>query len=182
MRNYFYFVRNFQYEMAHRKIALYRLHRRLVLFACSLTAYLLGVYKTVKTVAAIALGEVKGDLALVELFDCLDTVLVATALLVISVSPLRAFHRRTESSRLDARRNFGRTQIEIHFRHRAGHHGQISAENSAGRKRARRALLRHRHRARARRGWRLSTTSPKRTMDELERHRKKMKPERRLRN
>lgn len=63
----------------------------LVLFVCSLTAYILGAYKTVKTIAAIALGEVKGDLALVELFNCLDTVLVATALLVISVSLYELF-------------------------------------------------------------------------------------------
>ena len=63
----------------------------LVLFACSLTAYFLGVYKTVKTIAAIAVGEVKDDLALVALFDCLDTVLVATALLVISVSLYELF-------------------------------------------------------------------------------------------
>lgn len=63
----------------------------LVLFVCSLTAYILGVYKTVKTIAAIAVGEVKDDLALVVLFDCLDTVLVATALLVISVSLYELF-------------------------------------------------------------------------------------------
>jgi uncharacterized membrane protein YqhA len=63
----------------------------LVLFVCSLTSYLLGVYKTVKTVTAIALGEMKDDLALVGLFDCLDTVLVATAMLVISVSLYELF-------------------------------------------------------------------------------------------
>ena len=63
----------------------------LVLFVCSLTSYLLGVYKTVKTVTAIALGELKDDLALVGLFDCLDTVLVATAMLVISVSLYELF-------------------------------------------------------------------------------------------
>ena len=63
----------------------------LVLFACSLTAYFLAVYKTVKTITAIALGEVKDDLALVALFDCLDTVLVATAFLVISVSLYELF-------------------------------------------------------------------------------------------
>lgn len=63
----------------------------LVLFVCSLTAYFLGVYKTVKTVAAIALNEVKDDFALIALFDCLDTVLVATALLVISVSLYELF-------------------------------------------------------------------------------------------
>jgi uncharacterized membrane protein YqhA len=62
-----------------------------VLFVCSLTAYVLGVYKTVKTITTIALGEVKDDLALVALFDCLDTVLVATALLVISVSLYELF-------------------------------------------------------------------------------------------
>ena len=63
----------------------------LVLFACSLTAYILGVYKTIKTITAIALGEVKDDLALVALFDCLDSVLVATALLVIAVSLYELF-------------------------------------------------------------------------------------------
>ena len=62
-----------------------------VLFVCSLTANVLGVYKTFKTISAIALGEVKDDLALVALFDCLDTVLVATALLVISVSLYELF-------------------------------------------------------------------------------------------
>jgi uncharacterized membrane protein YqhA len=62
-----------------------------VLFVCSLTANVLGVYKTFKTISAIALGDVKDDLALVALFDCLDTVLVATALLVISVSLYELF-------------------------------------------------------------------------------------------
>ena len=63
----------------------------LALLVCSLTAYVLGVYKTVKTVAAIALGEAKDDLALVALFDCLDTILVGTAMLVISVSIYELF-------------------------------------------------------------------------------------------
>lgn len=63
----------------------------LVLFVCSLTAYLLGIYKTVKTISAILVGEVKNDLALIALFDCLDTVLVATALLVISISLYELF-------------------------------------------------------------------------------------------
>lgn len=67
-----------------------------VLLACSLTAYALGVYKTVKTVAAIALGEVKNDFALIILFDCLDTVLIATALLVISVSLYELFIGKLE--------------------------------------------------------------------------------------
>lgn len=62
-----------------------------VLFACSLTAYALGVYKTVKTIAKIALGDVKDDFALIVLFDCLDTVLIATALLVISISLFELF-------------------------------------------------------------------------------------------
>ncbi len=68
----------------------------LVLFVCSLTAYILGVYKTVKTIMAIAIGEVKDDLALVALFDCLDTVLVATAMLVISVSLYELFIGKLE--------------------------------------------------------------------------------------
>ncbi len=63
----------------------------LVLFVCSLTAYILGVYKTVTTVTAIALNEVKDDFALVALFDCLDIILVATAMLVISVSLYELF-------------------------------------------------------------------------------------------
>ena len=63
----------------------------LVLLVCSLTAYVLGVYETVKNVMAIALSEVKDDLALSALFDCLDIILVATALLVISVSLYELF-------------------------------------------------------------------------------------------
>lgn len=63
----------------------------LVLFVCSLTAYILSVYKTVKTISAIVAGEVKDDLALIALFDCLDVVLVATALLVLSVSLYELF-------------------------------------------------------------------------------------------
>ncbi len=63
----------------------------LVLFVCSLTAYVLSVYKTVKAVTAIALNEVKDDFAMIVLFDCLDIVLVATALLVISVSLYELF-------------------------------------------------------------------------------------------
>jgi len=63
----------------------------LVLFVCSLTAYILGVYKTVTTVTAIALNEVKDDFALVALFDCLDIILVATAMLVISISLYELF-------------------------------------------------------------------------------------------
>lgn len=63
----------------------------LVLFVCSLTAYVLGVYKTVTTIIAIALGEVKNDFALIALFDCLDAILIATALLVISISLYELF-------------------------------------------------------------------------------------------
>ncbi len=62
-----------------------------VLLICSLTAYVLGVYKTVETVMGIAFNEVKDDLALVALFDSLDTILVGTALLVISVSLYELF-------------------------------------------------------------------------------------------
>jgi len=61
------------------------------LFVCSLTAYALGVYKTYKAVAAIALGEKKDDFALIALFDSLDSFLVATAMLVISVSLYELF-------------------------------------------------------------------------------------------
>ena len=63
----------------------------LVLFVCSLTAYFLSVYKTVKTVITIFFNEAKDDLALILLFDCLDTILVATAMLVISVSLYELF-------------------------------------------------------------------------------------------
>ncbi len=63
----------------------------LVLLVCSLTAYVLGVYKTIKSVIAIALSEVKDDFALIALFDCLDSILVGTALLVISVSLYELF-------------------------------------------------------------------------------------------
>lgn len=63
----------------------------MVLFVCSLTAYVLGVYKTIKTVIAIASNEVKNDFALIALFDCLDTILIATALLVISISLYELF-------------------------------------------------------------------------------------------
>ncbi|CAN5844765.1 MAG: YqhA family protein [Pyrinomonadaceae bacterium] len=63
----------------------------LVLFVCSLTAYVLGVYKTAQTIVAIVFNEVKDDLALVRLFDCLDSILVGTALLVISVSLYELF-------------------------------------------------------------------------------------------
>lgn len=61
------------------------------LFVCSLTAYALGVYKTFKAVVSIAVGEKKDDLALIALFDCLDSFLVATAMLVISVSLYELF-------------------------------------------------------------------------------------------
>ncbi len=63
----------------------------LSLFVCSITAYGLGVYKTFKTVVSIATGESKDDFALIRLFDCLDSFLVATALLVISVSLYELF-------------------------------------------------------------------------------------------
>ncbi len=63
----------------------------LVLFVCSLTAYFLGVYITFKAITAIVLSEVKDDFALIVLFDCLDVILVATALLVISVSLYELF-------------------------------------------------------------------------------------------
>lgn len=62
-----------------------------VLFVCSLTAFVLGVYKTGKAVVAIALNEAKDDFALIALFDCLDIILVATAMLVISVSLYELF-------------------------------------------------------------------------------------------
>ena len=63
----------------------------LVLFVCSLTAYVLGVYKTVTAIIAISLNQVKDDFALIALFDCLDSILVGTAMLVISVSLYELF-------------------------------------------------------------------------------------------
>lgn len=68
----------------------------LVLFVCSLTAYILGVYKTFQTVSAISFNEAKGDFALVLLFDCLDTILIATALLVLSISLYELFIGKLE--------------------------------------------------------------------------------------
>lgn len=62
-----------------------------VLFVCSLTAYILGAYKTVRAVTDIALGKAKDDFALIVLFDCLDAILIATALLVISISLYELF-------------------------------------------------------------------------------------------
>lgn len=61
------------------------------LLVCSVTAFALGVYKTFRTVIAIALGESKDDSALIMLFDCLDSFLVATAMMVISVSLYELF-------------------------------------------------------------------------------------------
>jgi uncharacterized membrane protein YqhA len=61
------------------------------LFVCSLTAYGLGVYKTFKTVILISTGEARDDQALIVLFDCLDSFLVATAMLVISISLYELF-------------------------------------------------------------------------------------------
>ena len=61
------------------------------LFVCSVMAYALGVYKIFKAVVAIALNEAKDDFALILLFDCLDSFLVATAMLVISVSLYELF-------------------------------------------------------------------------------------------
>lgn len=61
------------------------------LLLCAITAFGLGVYKTVKTVGAIATGAAKDDYALILLFDCLDSFLVATAMLVISISLYELF-------------------------------------------------------------------------------------------
>ncbi len=61
------------------------------LFVCAITAYILGAYKTFQTVVLIASNEAKGDFALIVLFDCLDGFLVATAMLVISVSLYELF-------------------------------------------------------------------------------------------
>lgn len=61
------------------------------LFVCAVTAYFLGAYKTFKTVEAIIFKDVKDDFALIALFDCLDTFLVATAMMVIAVSLYELF-------------------------------------------------------------------------------------------
>jgi len=61
------------------------------LLVCAVTAFTLGVYKTFRTVVSIALQEAKDDFALILLFDCLDSFLVATAMLVISVSLYELF-------------------------------------------------------------------------------------------
>lgn len=61
------------------------------LLVCSVTGFVLGAYKTVKAVEAILFKGVKDDFALILLFDCLDSFLVATAMLVISVSLYELF-------------------------------------------------------------------------------------------
>ncbi len=61
------------------------------LMVCTVTGFALGVYKTFRTVIAIALQNSKDDFALILLFDCLDSFLVATAMLVISVSIYELF-------------------------------------------------------------------------------------------
>lgn len=61
------------------------------LYVCAVTAFFLGAYKTVKTVIAITLNNVRDDFALIALFDCLDTFLVATAMMVIAVSLYELF-------------------------------------------------------------------------------------------
>ena len=52
----------------------------------ALVALLQGVYKLYKTIEAALYEDPKGDATLVSLFGCLDNFLVATALIVISVS------------------------------------------------------------------------------------------------
>jgi uncharacterized membrane protein YqhA len=61
------------------------------LFICSLTGFVLGAYKTFRTVEAIIFNGVKDDFALIALFDCLDSFLVAIAFMVISVSLYELF-------------------------------------------------------------------------------------------
>ncbi|HEX8636667.1 MAG TPA: YqhA family protein [Pyrinomonadaceae bacterium] len=61
------------------------------LLVCAITAFGLGLYKTVNAVGAIATGAAKDDYALIALFDCLDSFLVATAMLVISISLYELF-------------------------------------------------------------------------------------------
>jgi uncharacterized membrane protein YqhA len=61
------------------------------LSVCAVTAFFLGAYKTFRTVEAIVLNDVRDDFALIALFDCLDTFLVATAMMVIAVSLYELF-------------------------------------------------------------------------------------------
>ncbi len=61
------------------------------LLVCCLTGFVLGAYKTVRTVEAILFKGVKDDFALIALFDCLDSFLVAIAFMVISVSLYELF-------------------------------------------------------------------------------------------
>lgn len=61
------------------------------LFVCSITAYALGIYKTLTTVVEIATGKAKNEFALIGLFDCLDIFLVATAMFVIAISLYELF-------------------------------------------------------------------------------------------
>jgi uncharacterized membrane protein YqhA len=61
------------------------------LLVCAVTAFFLGAYKTFRTVQAIVLNDVRDDFALIALFDCLDTFLVATAMMVIAVSLYELF-------------------------------------------------------------------------------------------
>lgn len=52
----------------------------------ALAALIQGAYKLYKTIGAAIYEDPKGDATLVSLFGCLDNFLVATALIVISVS------------------------------------------------------------------------------------------------
>ncbi len=57
----------------------------------ALTALVQGVYKLYKTIETAIFENPQGDATLVSLFGCLDNFLVATALLVISVSLYELF-------------------------------------------------------------------------------------------
>ena len=85
------------------------------LFVCSLTAYGLRVYKTFKTVISISTGESRDDFALILLFDCLDNFLVATAMLVISVSLYELFIGALEVPGWMLVRNLSELQAKFTF-------------------------------------------------------------------
>jgi len=87
------------------------------LLVCAVTAFTLGVYKTFRTVVSIALQEAKDDFALILLFDCLDSFLVATAMLVMSVSLYELFIGEMKVPVLDALPQLERAKGKIYFCH-----------------------------------------------------------------
>jgi uncharacterized membrane protein YqhA len=68
----------------------------LSLLVGALTALVQGAYKLYKTIEVAIYEDPKGDSTLVALFGCLDNFLVATALIVISVSLYELFIGKLE--------------------------------------------------------------------------------------